>query len=166
MEFALDVHMTCILLLWITANAWWWKKHPVAVKVATCKYFIFICKYCSRDVWSWQKVGSVTETAVKAITCLPEPSKRGLAHLRENSNEGKSVIFQCFRADTDGAPSMNNPGMSSVVLSQILYQLKLSQGHLLAAQRCTVILPMFIEWLVKWGYSKTWKDISRTGVVH
>lgn len=78
-------------------------------------------------------MGSVTETAVKAITCLPEPRKRGLAHLRDNSNEGKSVIFQSFRADTDGAPSMNNPGMGLVVLSQILYQLKLSQGHLLAA---------------------------------
>lgn len=66
------------------------------------------------------KMGSVTEAAVKATTCLPEPRKRGLAHLRDHSNEGKSVIFQTLRADTDGAPSMNNLGMSLLVLSHQL----------------------------------------------
>lgn len=89
------------------------------------------------------KMGPVTGMAVKATTFLPEPGKSGLPHLRDHSNEGKSVIFQSLRADTDGAPSMNNRGMRLVVLSQILHQLKLFQGHLMAAQMCTLILPIF-----------------------
>lgn len=48
--------------------------------------------------------------------------------VRDRSIEGKSVIFQSLRADTDGVPSMNNPGMGLAVLSQILFQLQAVPG--------------------------------------